>query len=417
MELQQRIMVRIFSLAVLSLLLGNASHLAAAEPRLLIWEWDQLTAAKAALSNPTPELKHAVKMLRKEAGKALHNKSYSVTYNEFVPPSGDKHDYASFGAYWWPDPTKEDGLPFIRRDGVINKAQKGLGDRDQFGAFSKDVEALSLAYFIFEDEKYAEHAIHLIDDWFLNAETRMNPHLRYAQAVLGRSEGKNSGIIDTRDFISIIESLELLKKSPAYGQEFENGMREWFTEFLHWLRTSDLGKKESQANNNHGSWYQAQAMRIALYLDDQKMARDIFNHVRKKLISGQIMTDGTQPEELARTNTFHYSIFNLHALGTVARIGESLDEDLWHYHDQDGKGMQVAAEYLLPFVKGSAEWPHEQITEYHISPLVNQFFRMLSTRYREPGWLKVSEKLREGYSSYDHSLFLTAAYQEKLQAD
>jgi hypothetical protein len=410
-------MIRSFSLVVMSLLFGNVSHLLAdAEPQLLVWEGEQLANTKAVLSNATPKLQRAAKMLKQQADTALRNKSYSVTYNEFVPPSGDKHDYASFGAYWWPDPTKKDGLPFIRRDGETNREQKSLGDKNQFGAFTRDVEALSLAYFYFEDEQYAEHAIHLIDDWFLNPSTRMNPHLQYAQAVVGRNDGKNSGIIDTRDFIFVIESLELLKNSPAYSQELADGLQEWFTEFMHWLQTSDHGRKESRANNNHGTWYRAQVMRIALYLDEEAVAREMLEYVQDRQVPVQIMIDGTQPQELERTNSFHYSIFNLYAMGIIARMGESLDYDLWHYHDK-GRGMQAAAGYLLPYVKGPANWPHEQISKYSLSPLTNQFFRMLSVRYQEPGWLDVSEKFLTDYPGYDHSMLVAAAYQEKLQAE
>lgn len=382
-------------------------------PDLLIWEADHLASTKAALKDPTPELQAAVDRLMRQADKALENESYSVTYNAHVPPSGDKHDYASFGAYWWPDPSKEDGLPFIRRDGETNHEQKKLGDKGHFGDFTKDVETLSLAYYYLEDERYAKHAIHLIDDWFLNPETCMNPHLRYAQAVLGRNEGKNSGIIDTRDFMYVLESLELLKKSPSYSQEFENGLKQWFTEFLIWLQTSELGKKECQAKNNHGSWYHVQALRIALFLGQTELARELLENVRDELIPSQIASDGTQPEELARTNSFHYSIFNLQALGIAARMGESLDFDLWHFRDKDGKGIQVAAEYLLPYVNGTASWPHEQISEYHISPLTNQFLRMLSVRYEEPEWLDVSTELLEGYPTVDPAILINAAYDEQ----
>lgn len=382
------------------------------QPQFYIWEWPQLSATKTAMESPSAELAGVLKVLEKEADRALKNSSYSVTYNEFVPESGDKHDYASFGAYWWPDPTKEDGLPYIRRDGETNETQKSLGDKNTFNSFYKDVESLSLAYFYFEDEKYAEHAIHLINDWFLNPETKMNPHLEYAQAVLGRNHGKNSGIIDTRDLVFVLESLELLKQSSSYTAEIDAGLKQWFTEFFHWLRTSKHGQKESAANNNHGSWYHAQAMRIALYLDDEQAARELYDNVRKKLIPHQIMPDGIQPEELARTNAFHYSIFNLHALAMIARMGESLDADLWHYHDADGGGMQAAAEYLLPFVRGTAKWPHRQITKYRASSPVNQYFRMMSTRYKEPGWLKVSDEYLNQASAFDHSHLLAVAYQQ-----
>ncbi|MEI9974387.1 MAG: alginate lyase family protein [Ignavibacteriota bacterium] len=39
---------------------------------------------------------------------------YSVVQKSRVPPSGDKHDYLSQAPYWWPDPAKPDGLPYIR---------------------------------------------------------------------------------------------------------------------------------------------------------------------------------------------------------------------------------------------------------------------------------------------------------------
>ena len=410
-------MRRLLSLMLL-LLATNLGHLRAdSTPRLYVWEGNQLAKTKAALANPTPELERATKVLKRQAEKALHNESYSVTYNEFVAPSGDKHDYVSFGAYWWPDPTKKDGLPFIRRDGETNREQKKLGDKDAFNEFSRDIQTLSLAYYFLEDERYAEHAIHLLNDWFLNPKTLMNPHLEYAQAVLGRNHGKSTGIIDTRDLMYVLDSMELLKVSSAFTPELAQGLERWFTQFLDWLRTSEHGKHEGEAPNNHGAWYQAQVMRIALYLGDEKLAREKLEHVRDNLIPVQIVPDGTQPQELARTNSFHYSLFNLMALGTIARMGESLDEDLWNYETEDGCGMRKAAEFLLPYVTGPAAWPHQQISKYEVSPLTNQFLRTLSVRYQEPRWLNVSPRFLENYSSYDPSLFVTAAYQEAPQTE
>jgi hypothetical protein len=43
-----------------------------------------------------------------------------------VPPSGSKNDYMSMGPYWWPDPEKPDGLPYIRRDGEVNPERDNL---------------------------------------------------------------------------------------------------------------------------------------------------------------------------------------------------------------------------------------------------------------------------------------------------
>ena len=57
--------------------------------------------------------KAAYEDLLQRADRTLGKPLYSVMSKTLTPDSGDKHDYMSFGPYWWPDPKKEDGLPFI----------------------------------------------------------------------------------------------------------------------------------------------------------------------------------------------------------------------------------------------------------------------------------------------------------------
>src|ERR1039458_4379832 len=74
-------------------------------PALLLW---------AQASSP------ALDTLVQQADRELKTGPLSVMHKKLTPSSGDKHDYMSVGPYWWPDPSKPDGLPYIRRDGVIN---------------------------------------------------------------------------------------------------------------------------------------------------------------------------------------------------------------------------------------------------------------------------------------------------------
>ena len=63
----------------------------------------------------------AFQNLKQKADKVLiEGKLYTVMHKKQVPPSGDKHDYMSIGSYWWPDPSKPNGLPYIRKDGERN---------------------------------------------------------------------------------------------------------------------------------------------------------------------------------------------------------------------------------------------------------------------------------------------------------
>src|SRR5438132_4869754 len=69
----------------------------------------------------TKQHDEAVDQLIKSADLAVANNSvYSVTLKAQLPPSGDPHDYMSLARYFWPDPSKPDGLPYIRKDGYSN---------------------------------------------------------------------------------------------------------------------------------------------------------------------------------------------------------------------------------------------------------------------------------------------------------
>ncbi|MFC0184107.1 alginate lyase family protein [Pseudarcicella hirudinis] len=74
---------------------------------------------------------------------------YSVINKIPVPPSGDKHDYMSQAPYWWPDPNKPDGKPYIRKDGERNPEIKGITDHDQLDKLIHDTEILALSYFFY----------------------------------------------------------------------------------------------------------------------------------------------------------------------------------------------------------------------------------------------------------------------------
>ena len=96
--------------------------------------------------------KAAYEGLLQRADRTLGKPLYSVMSKPLTPDSGDKHDYMSFGPYWWPDPKKEDGLPFINRDGEVNPASRdSRSDRPKLSALTDELKILSMAYYLSED--------------------------------------------------------------------------------------------------------------------------------------------------------------------------------------------------------------------------------------------------------------------------
>lgn len=115
--------------------------------QVCIWNLKSLLDAKKTC----PEI---VQSIIKDADKNLGKNIVTVVDKEMTPSSGDKHDYMCMGSYWWPDPAKVDGLPYIRKDGVSNPELEKL-DRKPLGNFATGIKNLSLAYYVSKDEKYA----------------------------------------------------------------------------------------------------------------------------------------------------------------------------------------------------------------------------------------------------------------------
>src|SRR5690606_21288263 len=276
----------------------------------------------------------------------------------------DRHDYLSYGPYWWPDSSKPDGLPYKKYDGLVNPEIYDDTDKRSYVEMCEAVYLLSIAYYFSDEEKFAGHAALLLRVWFLDDETKMNPNFNYGQAIPGISEGRPVGLIEARHFTQIIESIGFIQNSKHWSKSDDEELRKWFEEYFTWLTENVLGKKEAHASNNHGTWYDVQAGTIALYLGKEDFAKELFEKAKSKRIDAQIKSDGAQPEELARTRALSYSAFNLQALFSLAKIAEKVNVDLWNYQSPNGGSILKAFNFILPYALGEKEFPYQQITSF-----------------------------------------------------
>ncbi|MDX6304274.1 MAG: hypothetical protein QOI77_1243 [Blastocatellia bacterium] len=362
-----KIIQALFSSCVISSSFLGMSLIAAAQekkpaaPRVFVVDGQTLAETKRRIQSGDKSFTAALAKLETDARRAMQQKPLSVVTKAVAPPSGDRHDYLSQAPYFWPDPKKPDGLPYINRDGERNPELDKITDHLAMDQMGVAVRALSLAYYFKDDEEYAAKATQLLRAWFLDPATRMNPHLEYAQFIPGVNTGRGIGLIETRGLVNVIDAIGLLAGSKSWTSGDQKGLEAWFSTFLRWMQESRNGREESAKKNNHGTFYDVQAMSFALFVRRNDLAKEIAAAAKEKRIALQIEPDGRQPLELVRTKAWNYSNMNLDGLIQLARLAENVGVDLWAYETKDGRSIRRAVEYLYPYATGDRQWTYQQI--------------------------------------------------------
>lgn len=340
-----------------------ASQKISRNPEVFSLDVKTLDRNKSRIASNDAELRGSYRQLIKQADLALKFGPVSVMEKSHVPPSRDKHDYMSLAPYHWPNPDTKDGLPYIRKDGQTNPEVKEYKDKEYLPKLCESVHTLGLAYYFSDENSYAEHAAKLIRVWFLDDATRMNPNLNFGQAVKGHNTGRGAGMIDTRHLVKVVDAIGLIKGSKYWKKSDQQGMEKWFTDFLHWMQTSKVGLDEQDSPNNHGAWYDAQRLSMALFVENKNLAKEIVLSAQQRLDS-QMNDQGFFPKELERTISLHYSVFVLDAFFNIAQMSDDAGMDFWNYVSPTGKSLKKAFEAIKPFLLKEKEWTGSQIKPF-----------------------------------------------------
>jgi hypothetical protein len=339
-----------------------------APDRLIFYDEDAVAALRDAPEGSAGATLRERLLL--EADLALARGPYAVTDKPAPPPGGDRHDYHHPAPYYWPNPHTPDGLPYLRRDGErvpgtrLYEPESDRYDRTRLQRMFDDTTLLALGWLLRGDDRLAAHAARLVRTWFLDAETRMSPHLTFAQtrSQSAADTGAASGLIEFKDLYYFLDAVRILERAGALSQAEQAAFRDWLRAYLDWLETSPQGRQERLARNNHGTCYDLQTGAIAAFLGDAERLGRIFLTSRERIFE-QFSDDGSQPEEMSRTLTAHYCCFNLQAWVNLATLAEACGHDLWSFEGKGGRGLAQAFAWLLPRM-GEAEWPFEQIEPF-----------------------------------------------------
>jgi len=297
------------------------------------------------------------------ANRYLNEKPVTITAATSSRSAGGLHDYFSEGDYWWPDPKDKDA-PYIQRDGMSNP--DNFNDHRRYlMRLSVQVPALAAAWKITKDPRYAKRAADHFRAWFIDERTRMNPHLKYAQAIHGRVTGRGVGIIDTLHLVEVARAIEVLETPAALAQAELKSINQWFSDYLRWMTTDQYGIDEREAKNNHGTCWVLQVAAFARLTGNQELVSYCRNRFKSVLVPNQIAADGSFPEELRRTKPYGYSLFNLEAMAGICQLLSTPQDNLWTFELADGRGIRKAMDFMVPYIRDKKSWPRAADVMYH----------------------------------------------------
>ncbi|MBQ8290432.1 MAG: alginate lyase family protein [Clostridia bacterium] len=298
--------------------------------------------------------------LLSRADALLSTPPYSVTNRNKLAPSKNPHDYCSMGTYWWPDESKPDGLPYIRRDGYSNpEGRETLTPQRLF----ESIQALTLAAYYTEDMRYARRAVEFIRVWFIDGDTYMTPHATYAQCIPGICDGRGIGLIDFALSYRLFDSVAILEAMDAIDPSITEALREWYRNFMNWMLSSDNGKEVMDYPNNHGTWFNVQIIATDLFAGDGSIAKRLIAESYESRVLAHIKEDGSIPHELSRTKAYCYSLFDLRGLSLIARLAKRCGDPRYLTKDSERGGVVLlqAIDFVYGAICSPEKYPYQEI--------------------------------------------------------
>ncbi|KAI9485983.1 MAG: putative alginate lyase [Benjaminiella poitrasii] len=302
---------------------------------------------------PNDTTKEAYHCLERLANNALKSGPFSITFGKQPPhvaPSGNVHDFLSYAPYWWPE-SNSSNTKYVRKDGKRNPDIGVLKDQSQLESIAESLTFLCLGYYFFNNENYAIHAVSLLDTFFINQRTCMNPNLNYAQLIRGVQNktklGRGEGVISSRVLARIANVLPLLETFNGY-YILKQHIINWFRAYLSWLQTSPVALEAARAKNNIHTWYIVQVTSIEQFLNPlsshaPNLVLKFFNESLPKQLDSKT---GNQPLESKRAKPLHYLAFNLQAIIFLAELAKNtIGIDIYRANNS----IQLATRYITNF--------------------------------------------------------------------
>lgn len=275
-------------------------------------------------------------------------------------------------------------------------------DRTPLQRLFDDTMVLALATLHFGNRQYAEHGANLVRGWFLESDTRMSPHLKYSRT--GKRYKGNIGvcrsIVEMNNAYYFLDGIRILAGIDTLRNGELLALQGWFSEYLHWLRSSLQGREERSGLDSHGTYYDLQVASIAAFIGDVRCIRETLRDSQSRILQ-QFGSDGVHLEEMKHRNPAHHCCFNMQGWIHLAQIASNFGEDLWSFEDGDGRGIRRSMDWLLSgMLEESAGRESESFDRERLYPIFHTFLAQYGMRERRSD-IVAKEEIKPLFHPYD----------------
>ncbi len=267
-----------------------------------------------------------------------------------------------------------------------DKAGAFTAHRDALLHFSMCVPALTAAYVLTHDQRYAAQAVAHLDAWFVSPATSMTPALDYARTTPPAKTGTPEGLMEAVHLAEVAQCVAFLAPADAMTQEMLAGVKRWFVAYLEWLNTSLMaGLARDRKDHNGASWLLQAAACAHMNTADDTALLALRHRYKSTTIRAEIMADGTFLHEVSTPNPYRNSLFTLDMFAAICLLLSGEFESVWDYELQDGPGMRVAIARHYPFIMDRGRWPYESDAAWFTSlPLRQPSLLFCARAYNRP---------------------------------
>jgi Alginate lyase len=278
---------------------------------------------------------------------------------------GTPHDFYSEAENYWPDPSNSTG-PFVPHDAGAPNPDAFTAHRDAIVNFGICVPALTAAFVLTSEAKYAQQALVHLKAWFVDPETRMTPNLAYGQTIRPAKAGRPEGVVEAVHLAEVVQCIPFLANSETFTETDRAAVQKWFADYFEWLNTSRLAGLARDTKSHLGTSWLLQAAAIAHLneIKDDAPLTALRHQFRSSTIRAQIMANGTFPHELSTPNPYRNTLFNLDMLAGVCVLLTTRFESVWDYELQDGPGMRTVMARMYPCILDRGVWPYVADAEH-----------------------------------------------------